>query len=79
MESYTDSNQTIVWTFREDENYNNTEPFDLEPVEALSKPLQVFLICLYTVTALLALLGNATAIYVLMVRLFLLIFNYKSL
>jgi len=45
---------------------NDTLATGIEPFEALSKPLQAFLICLYTVTAFLALSGNVTAIWVLM-------------
>lgn len=54
-------------------SYNDTNATDFalregfEPFEALSKPIQVFLICLYTVTSLLALGGNVTSIWVLMV------------
>lgn len=58
------SNLTDLWVAGPYDNYTDSE---LEPVEALSKTLQVFLICLYTVTAILALVGNATAIWVLMV------------
>ncbi|RWS30852.1 neuropeptide FF receptor 1-like protein [Leptotrombidium deliense] len=39
------------------------EPFE----EALSKRVQIFLICLYTVTAVVSLCGNITAIWVLFV------------
>lgn len=42
---------------------DNDTVIGTEPHEALSKPLQAFLICLYTVTALLALGGNVTAIW----------------
>ncbi|KAI1291842.1 putative G-protein coupled receptor 83 [Halotydeus destructor] len=54
---------SLEYVYGDNETLIGTEP----PYEALSKPLQVFLIALYSVTALMALGGNVTAIWVLMV------------